>query len=97
MTSTLTTEVTEENSTSNLTAENDEVMVTLRLPGKILKEMEKVMSLTGNPTRSSYIRRAILNELLRERRQQELEALEWEQRKESVRGSGSDDPFPKEQ
>ena len=97
MTSTLTTEVTEENTTADSTTEIHDVTVTLRLPTELITEMEEVIRNSGFPSRSAYIRRAIQNELRHEERRQELEALEWEQRKKAIRRDGSDDPFPKEQ
>ena len=52
------------------------------------------MAESGFTTKSAWVRKAILNEIAREKRQKELDALEWEEKVNRVRSGSTGEPFP---
>ena len=96
MTSAATLPVNQQHRATTQRRNRKDVLVTVRLEEDLIEEIEEVLRATGLISRSAFIRKAIHNELTREKRQQELDAIEWEEKVSRVRGSGSDDPFPKE-
>ena len=68
------------------------MVIRVRIAGDLLQRMEEVMADTGITTKSSFVRKAIINEIERDKRQAQLDALEYEAKLQRIRTGNTDPP-----
>ena len=69
-----------------------DMVIRVRIAGDLLQRMEEVMADTGITTKSSFVRKAIINEIERDKRQAQLDALEYEAKLQRIRTGNTDPP-----